>query len=229
VIDDGLAEALAGDLDGSFERFVRAYQDRLYGYVLRLVGHRADAEEIAQDTFVRAYRALARYPAERVQTLALRPWLFQIALNLVRNRWRARPPETEPLEGEDGELPSVEASESERPDLVAVRHETNRDLAALLLTLPERYRVAVVLRHVEGLGYGELAQVLGQPVGTVKSNVHRGTRLLRAALEQEDWRAGVRLGAVAASGRQPRPTAASRPVPTPTHPSPKRHSREVDA
>jgi RNA polymerase sigma-70 factor, ECF subfamily len=185
VQHDDLAAALAADLDRGFERLVLAYQDRLYGFALRLIGSAPDAEEVAQDAFVRAYRALSRYPAERIQTLALHPWLFQICLNLVRNRWRDRPPAvTVSLDGGSGdeawELPDTR---QESPEARAERREQSQDLAALVLGLPERYRAAVVLRHVEGLDYGELASALGQPVGTVKSNVHRGTALLREALE----------------------------------------------
>src|SRR5689334_10562102 len=86
LTDAELTAALATDLDGSFERMALAYQGRLYGFALRLCGSPPDAEEVAQDALVRAYRALAAYPPERVRTLRLGPWLIQIALNVVRNR-----------------------------------------------------------------------------------------------------------------------------------------------
>src|SRR6516225_9442084 len=86
--DQGLATRLASDLDSHFEELVRTFQDRLYGFALRMLSSPQDAEEAAQDTFVRAYRALERYPDDRVSTLRLRPWLYQIALNVVRNRVR---------------------------------------------------------------------------------------------------------------------------------------------
>ena len=87
--DRELARALAADLDLAFEALVRGYQHRLYGFALRLTGSPRDAEEIAQDAFVRAYRALVRYPAERIATLQVRAWLFQIAMNVTRNRARS--------------------------------------------------------------------------------------------------------------------------------------------
>src|SRR6516165_8479753 len=87
-MSDDLAARLAGNLDIHFEELVRTFQDRLYGFALRLTGSPRDAEESTQDTFVRAYRALQRYPADRVVTLRLRPWLYRIALNVVRNRIR---------------------------------------------------------------------------------------------------------------------------------------------
>ena len=78
--------------------------------------------------------------------------------------------------------PTSPADEADRPDVVAVRHDDEAQLAAVVASLPERYRAAVVLRHVQGLGYQEIATILHQPAGTVKSNVHRGVALLRAAL-----------------------------------------------
>src|SRR4029450_10052963 len=79
-------DRLARDLDGSFEDLVLVHQRLVFGLALRVVGDRADAEEVAQDTFERAYHALAGYPAERVTAMRLRPWLARIALNLARNR-----------------------------------------------------------------------------------------------------------------------------------------------
>ncbi len=180
---DDLPAELAANLNVTFERLVLAYQHRLYAFALRLIGRREDAEEVAQDTFVRAYRALSRYPPERIRALALRPWIFQIALNVARNRTRGHGLQVVPLGEPDGAVyETLEADGREQPEAVAERAEQGRELAALVAALPERYRAAVILRHVEGLSYGELALALGQPIGTVKANVHRGVHLLRAAL-----------------------------------------------
>jgi RNA polymerase sigma-70 factor (ECF subfamily) len=179
--DTSLSRGLASDLDGSFEPLVRTYQDRLYGFALRFVGSRQDAEEATQDTFVRAYRALERYPAERRRELRLRPWLYQIALNVVRNRVRRPALVTVPVEAQ---LANGLASQTaQQPESVAERAEGWNDLVAALGELPNRYKTAVVLRHVQGLSYAEAAEVLDQPVGTTKSDVHRGLRLLRERLE----------------------------------------------
>ena len=88
--EDTLEAALARDLDGTFERLVRDYQDRLYSFACRLARNPEDAEEIAQDAFVRAYRALKTYPAERIRALSLKAWLYQITLNTARNRFRGK-------------------------------------------------------------------------------------------------------------------------------------------
>jgi RNA polymerase sigma-70 factor (ECF subfamily) len=162
-------------MDGTerlFERMVHEHQDRVFAFSLALTGNRHDAEEVAQDTFLRAYRALVTYEPDRIRELKQKPWLHRIALNVVRNRARGTRPRLVELNGsepdhalgpEDGALLKIEMD----------------DLAQRVACLPARYRNAVVLRHVQELSYEEAADALGQPVGTVKSNVHRGLKLLR--------------------------------------------------
>jgi RNA polymerase sigma-70 factor (ECF subfamily) len=187
VRDQELPEALAIDLDGSFEQLVLTFQDRLYAFALRLSNNRQDAEEITQDAFVRAYRALGKYPPERVRTLALRPWLYRIVLNIFRNLVRNRPLPLVPLNQEDGKRElEVEDVIQVRPDTALEHAELRESLATLVAALPERYRLAIILRHVQGFGYGEMTAVLKQPIGTIKANVHRGTRMLREALEESE-------------------------------------------
>lgn len=184
--DDELRDRLADDLDGTFEEFVRVYQDRLFSFALRLTSRREDAEEIAQDAFVRAYRALATYPAERIRAMALRAWLYQITLNVTRNRLRGKKVKLvsldHPLSPRGDTAWEAQDAEAKRPD---ARYEASRrraDMASLVAGLPERYRAPILLRYVEGLPLEEVARVLGQPVGTAKSNVHRGVNALREAL-----------------------------------------------
>lgn len=181
--DSSLVRGLADDLDAHFERLVRSYQDRLYGFALRLVGSRQDAEESVQDALVRAYRALQRYPAERRRELKLRPWLYQITLNVVRNRARRPGPVTVAIDGATGD--DLAAQVDEQPEAVTLYADGLARLVTALGGLPSRYKTAVVLRHVQGLSYAEAAEILEQPVGTTKSDVHRGLRLLRETLEPE--------------------------------------------
>jgi RNA polymerase sigma-70 factor, ECF subfamily len=196
----GLEAALASDLEGSFERLVRVYQDRLFAFALRLAGRREDAEEIAQDAFVRAYRALTTYPAERIRTLALRAWLYRIALNVARNRFRRKRHPVVSIDhgvvGPDGaERAPLElaADADERPDRVYEKRRARSDVATLVRSLPERYRAPILLRYVEGLPVEEVASVLQQPVGTAKSNLHRAVNKLRESLSES--RRGTKSGA----------------------------------
>jgi len=171
--DAHLAACLASDLDGSFETLVLAHQDRLFTIAHRIGGDPLDAEELVQDAFVRAYRAIAGYPPERVRELRLRGWLTTILLNAGRNRLRVRRVPTVELAFEPGAEPEA--------DPLARRDE--RDTwARLLAAISPAQRTAVVLRHVDGLSYAEIAEAVGRPEGTVKAHVHRGLTALRAAL-----------------------------------------------
>jgi RNA polymerase sigma-70 factor (ECF subfamily) len=183
VMDDTeLAHRLARDLDGSFEALVHAHVDRCHAIALRVTGNPHDAEEIAQDALVRAYRAMAGYDPERIRDLRLRPWLATIVLNLCRNRARVRRAPVTPLAPlmEAGLEPAADATTD--PAGLTLAGDTRDRLAAHLSALPERYRVPVVLRHVDDLSYAELAAVLGRPEGTLKAQVHRGLAMLRAAM-----------------------------------------------
>lgn len=185
--DEALAAALACELNAGFEALARVYAGRLFAFACRMAPSREDAEELAQDALVRAYRALAGYDAERRRTLRVRPWLFAITVNVCRNFARRRGLAMRSLDAptRDGEvaLAEPEAERHERPEQQAEAAETRRELATAIASLPEHLRLAVVLRHVEGMSYAEAAEALRAPVGTVKAQVHRGTRLLRAALE----------------------------------------------
>ncbi len=158
--------------DRVFERLVRDHQNRIYALGLTLTGNSHDAEDVAQDTFVRAYRALATYPPERIRDLKQKAWLHRIAVNVVRNRVRGVRPRLVELNGSEPDARSG-------PEEDVLRKAEIDELAARVACLPARYREAVVLRHVQELSYAEVADALGQPVGTVKANVHRGLKLLR--------------------------------------------------
>ena len=180
--DIDLTDRLATDLDAAFETLVRGHADRLYGIALRLTGDARDAEEIAQDAFVRAHRALNGYDAERIRALRLRPWLAAIAVNLARNR-RRRAADRQPSLSLDaaGTGTGPEAAAADAPEAIAVRRAERERWAAALACLPDRYRVPLVLRHVDDLSYDEMADALGRPEGTLRAQVHRGLALLRAA------------------------------------------------
>lgn len=176
-----MTTALARDVDAAFEPFVLAYQDRVFAYVLNLTANLAVAEDVAQETFVSAYRALQKYSPARRRTLALRSWLYTIALNRVRNLARSPASKAVSL---DGRAATDVIDRGAGPSEYAESAETLGELRGALARLALRYRGAVVLRHIEGREYAEIAALLGQPVGTVKSNVHRGLALLRADLQR---------------------------------------------
>jgi RNA polymerase sigma-70 factor (ECF subfamily) len=166
-----LCARLAADLDRAFPDLVQHLQSDVYSGLRPLAG--SDAEDLAQETFIRAYQALAGYDSDRIRELRLRGWIWTIALNLGRNHLRDR-----------GRRPSLAyemvepaANDPDPPDEDAWRRRFSR--------LSPIIRRAVILRHVVGLGYEEIALALDRPVGTVKADVHRGLERLRRTMEEE--------------------------------------------
>jgi RNA polymerase sigma factor (sigma-70 family) len=183
--DVALAHRLARDVEAAFPGLVEAHQDRLYTIALRLLGDGRDAEEVAQDALVRAFRAMRGYQRERIAALRLRPWLASIVVNLARNRRRRaddrQPPgQLEPMLDAGFDLATDRRT---GPEHRAARRETQHELALALLELTPAVRTAIVLRHVDGLSLAETAEALGRPEGTIKAQVHRGLRELRTVLE----------------------------------------------
>lgn len=184
--DVALAHHLAADLDAAFPALVAAHADRLYSIALRLLGDPRDAEEVAQDAFVRAFRAMQGYSPARTTELRLRPWLASITVNLARNRRRRiadrQPPaRLEPLVEAGLDLPDLRAP---GPSTVVAHRESATALAVTLLQLPAPIRGAIVLRHVDGLSVAETAEALGRPEGTIKAQVARGLERLRRLLDE---------------------------------------------
>ena len=162
-----------------FERMVHDHQDRLYALGYALTGNRHDAEEVAQDTLLRAFRALATYPPERIRDLKQRAWLHRIAVNVARNRYRGVRPRVVELNGSEPDA-------APGPEAQAVNRVLMNGVMSGLAALPARYREAVVLRYVQDLSYGEVAEALDVPVGTAKSDVHRALKMLRGENHDRD-------------------------------------------
>ena len=172
-------EATAGNLD-AFETLVRRYQTRLVNYVMAIVRDTGEAEDVAQETFIRAYRSLGRFRGES----SFKTWLYTIATNNARTSLERRG-RRERVGGQslDDEAQTLSAGSvpSGLPDpetALVTRDAIDRALA----TLADDLRVAVVLRDVEGLDYKEIAQVTGAPIGTVESRIFRARQRLRTLL-----------------------------------------------
>lgn len=175
-----LNRQLSTDLDGAFPGFMVEMQGAVFNGARRWLPTRQDAEDVTQEVFVRAYRALQGYPPDRIGELKLRPWLFAITLNLCRNhaRTRGRRPAQVALGAADTSAP--DGTERSAIDGLAVDEWRDR-----LACLSARQRDAIVLRHVVDMSYDEIAEVLDRPAGTVKSDVHRGLEKLRATIATE--------------------------------------------
>lgn len=180
--DARLVRRLAGDIDGTFEDLVRSHQDRLYSGIRRLVGDPELAADLSQDTFIRAYKALCGYPPSRVRQLKLRGWLWSIALNVVRSnaRSQSRRPRQSQLLAEQ----VVDASN--QPETHTLNSADERWWRDELGHLPAHQRTAVVLRYVGELSYAEIAAATKRPLGSVKSDVHRGLAVLANRLKGQN-------------------------------------------
>ena len=167
-----------------FEAIVNEYQRRLYGFALRMTGNREDAEEIVQDAFVRAFRALGKMSEEQRAELRLQPWLYTITLNVTRNRLRSKRPTNVALDSlaDPDALLSATGEGPDRPEQIVERGADMALVEQALLKLPMHLRAAATLRFIEGRSHPEIAEILHQPIGTVKSHVHRAVRILRRVL-----------------------------------------------
>lgn len=187
--EEQLPVLLATDLKRNFERLVLAYQDQLYAFVLSRVHNTLAAEEILQTALERAYYALRTYPVQRIQILKLEPWLFEITRNTYYNyirdsRTRQANLPSISLDLSDGSPLLEMQDESIGPDEEVCRREDRHELTAKVAELPLSYQETIRLYYFDNLNSREISVRLHQPVGTVKSTIHRGTRLLRKALQE---------------------------------------------
>ncbi|GCF06623.1 RNA polymerase sigma factor [Dictyobacter arantiisoli] len=174
---------LASNLDGAFEQLVISYQDRLYAFALTHVHNPHAAEEIVLLALERAYYALKGYPPERILLLRLASWLFEITRNLYKNYLRDTQTRADRLPSiplptqQTDPLLDIE-DQSMTPEELACRNEEQQALRKGIAQLPQNYQTAVQLYYFEHLTTREVAERTRQPIGTVKSQLHRSTKLL---------------------------------------------------
>ncbi|MEU9116422.1 RNA polymerase sigma factor [Streptomyces sp. NPDC048483] len=176
-----LPDLLATDLDDGFTELVRVHAGAVHAFLLRVSGSASDAEDLGQDTFLRAYTALQGYSPQRRRELRPRAWLMTIAANVWRSHLRTtmrRPVSVMQVEDTQDSWSDMRPGPEER----AVTADDRAHLVVALSQLPEIHRIPVVLRHVVGMSYAEAAQVQGCPVGTAKAQVSRGLSSLRRLL-----------------------------------------------
>ncbi|MCR4439581.1 MAG: sigma-70 family RNA polymerase sigma factor [bacterium] len=184
--DQALIERfLAGDV-AAFNTLVWRWEKPIYNFVFRYVGTAEAAKEVTQQTFIRAYTGLRRLK----NTACFSTWLHQIALNLSRDELKRR----RPLLSLDGEHCATEEGHSlpselsdlpeNRPDCVAHNSYLAAVLKRAVLSLPEEQRVVIIMKQYQGLKFREIADVLAQPVNTVKSRLYHGLVALRRILEE---------------------------------------------
>ena len=180
---------LRGD-EKAFELLLNKYRNAVYSICYRMVRNATDAEDLAQDVFVRTFSVLDRYdPAYPFSS-----WLYRITSNLcidfIRRHRAGMVSLDQPVQGDEGEMPRQLPSKAVGPDREVESREMMAALEDAIASLPEHYRVIVILRHQEQLSYEEISEILGIRIGTVKSRINRARAALREALEDvwELWK-----------------------------------------
>jgi RNA polymerase sigma-70 factor (ECF subfamily) len=160
---------LAGDAN-AFNELARRHEKRVYNLAYRMLGRPDDARDAAQEAFLAAYRRLSAFRGDA----AFSTWLYRITVNACYDVLRRRARDPEPAEIEDRDTGSPDPAD---------RTATAVDVQRALLRVPDEFRAALVLHDVQDLPYEDIAEILGVPVGTVKSRLHRGRVALARALE----------------------------------------------
>jgi RNA polymerase sigma-70 factor (ECF subfamily) len=172
---------------GAFADLVELYKDRIYHLGYRMLGNRQEAEDVAQETFLRVYRSLERYD----ESMKFSTWIYRIGTNLSIDRLRKRRATYSldadvAADGEGTDWYGMLASEEPTPEGRILLSETQHLIREAIDTLPKKYKSVVILKYLHDMSLQEISDVLDMPVTTVKTRVHRGREFLRKKLEHED-------------------------------------------
>lgn len=178
--------ALQGDQDAC-RWLVETYERPVYSVILRMVRSPTLAEDLAQETFIKAFRHLGSFDPQR----KLSSWLFKIAHNTTLDHLRRKDLETESIEPDEGEAADRSSTwvdeDTASPDQRIERRDLAEAIEGAIGELPPRYREIVVLRYQEELSYQEIAEILDLPMGTVKTQIHRARGQLAEILREGGW------------------------------------------
>lgn len=169
----------------AFGELVELYKDRVFALTYRMLGNRQEAEDVAQEAFIRAYTNIDRYQIDR----KFSTWLYRIATNLSIDRMRKKKPDyylDAEVAGTEGlTMYSQISTEEPLPEEEVVSLEAQEGIHQAILSLPAKYRSAITLKYIQELSLKEISEILDLPVGTVKTRIHRGREALRKQLREQ--------------------------------------------
>ncbi|ALC92589.1 RNA polymerase subunit sigma [Bacillus sp. FJAT-18017] len=181
LVKKRIKQVKKGDQD-AFAEIVEIYKDKLFQLAFRMLGNRHEAEDIAQEAFIRAYVNINSYNQE----YKFSTWLYRIATNLCIDRIRKKKPDfylDAEMAGTEGlNLYSRIPSETPLPEKELEKMELQETIQQEILKLPDKYRSAIVLKYIDELSLNEISEILDLPLGTVKTRIHRGREALRKQL-----------------------------------------------
>jgi RNA polymerase sigma-70 factor (ECF subfamily) len=182
-----VARSREGDLD-SFNQLVMRWERPIYALAYRVIGREEDARDVAQETFLRAFRALGGFKGQA----KFSSWLYRITLNLCRDwiRRQRRTPVAQAPEGVDLLDLASETTPSETIEELVSRREMSRAVAKAMASQPDEQRTAIILKEYHGLTFQEIADLLGCPLSTVKTRLYQGLTVLRRQLQVEESQPG---------------------------------------
>ena len=179
------ADATLAQPTREFDDLVQRYHKQAYNIAYRLTGNHADAEDLTQEAFLRAFRFFGHYRRD----LPFENWLYRIMSNLFVDELRRRPKARihsldTPVGGDSGESNAyLEIPDSrDNPERVVLHEELDEQIQRALEMLPADFRMTVILADIEGMSYEEISQTMGCSLGTVRSRLHRGRKMLRSRL-----------------------------------------------
>lgn len=157
----------------AFKELVEQNANYVFNLALRLVKNQQEAEDLSQEAFVRIWKALPKYRVES----QFRTWLYRIVVNLCYDRLPNLHQELSSIEVD--KVVGLNSGSEYQPETALLNHEMKTELHKVIDNMPQGYRLLITLRHLQGLSYKEISEITGQPIGTLKSGIHRARKILR--------------------------------------------------
>lgn len=180
-----LEKARNGDVE-AFERLIEGYQKRVYNIALRMIGNPEDANDLAQEVFIRIFKSIGSFKEQS----AFSTWIYRITTNVCLDELRRRKNRNvisldEEVQVDDGGMQRQIASDKPQPDQLLEQAEMKRMVLAAINTLKDEHKTAIILRDIQGFSYEEIANIVKCPEGTVKSRINRARQALKEILEKK--------------------------------------------